>query len=783
MSDRWNLGNSRSMTYTGAPRKGFPSVTPMDGSAPIPTKTTYEEGPNPEQEPEMMARLYSEAMGFENMAGNPLIAGRAKGVVLDAIRDIYNTMEFLRNKWLIEYRLYRGESMASYQYGRVQLHSPEPFKAVESIHPRLFRAIFDQEPFFRLHGEDWMDDAPAEQQQALCQKQLGEMDYRITADALLRDYLIYGTCAQKTTWEQEMRNVRYARAQRVPGDREGTSKIRRRPIEEVVMTFDGNRARQISIFDLLAPPSASSAQDAEWMGDRSLWPSHRIVQYGKMGLFKNLDELKGHHGENDANMGDEFKERKAYSYGVYDSREASLAPHIPHYTVIDWWGFFRISENENDPEVPCNITIIEPDSAGVVAVVRENPYWHGQKPYQMARYIKLHEELFGIGVIEPIVRLSYELDNKRNLYDAATQLESNPMYVLGDGANVPDGQLIARPGLCLRAQSPDDIKPLFTPKVSDAALQAMQDLKQEIRETHGVTSPLMAAESGGGSKTATQHTSEVNEGNMRILGAVKNFEDEILVPMLFQMEQNNQQFLSRARVINSIGPQGLRWRDRFTVQPESITGRFHIVPVVSMRLATQMVQTQQLINLLDRAMPINHAAGQEKVKVTPLLAKIFREGFGFRDVADFLALDPKDSGLLSAIEEHELWWHGKVLPVRDEDDHLQHWQSHDDWLKGEPGERLQREDPAIYDEAVAHQADHGKQIARLQEIQQRALMEAEQMRALQGGGGSEGGRGFADQGSQDPGSPKMRRESGMPKDNNGAAKSEGSQGAPNPGGS
>lgn len=735
---------------------------------------------------ELEARLYSEAMGFENMAGNAAIAERAKAVVLDGLKDTYNVLEFLRNKWLILYRLYRGETIAAFQYGRIQLHSPEPFKAVESIHPRMFRAIFDQEPFFRLRGEDWSDDQAAKNQEGLCQQQMVEMDYRRVADTLLRDFAIYGTCAQKLAWEQEIRNVRYARGQRVPDEsKPGRTTVERREIEQEEMVFDGNRARAVSIFDLYAPPTSNSVQEAEWVADRSLWPLFKLLQYGEMGVFKNLDQLEGHHGENDANFGDEFKERKAYSYGVYDSRQASLAPHIPHFTGIDWWGYFRISEDEDAPEVPCNIVLLEPESAGVVAVVRENPHWHGEKPYQVARYIKLHEEFYGIGVLEPIARLSFELDNKRNLYDAAAQLESNPMYVAEDSANVPDGQLIAQPGLVLRSQNADGIKPLFTPKVSDAALQAMGDLKQEIRETHGITSPLMAANRpGAGSKTATQHTSEVNEGNMRLLGGIKNFEDEILVPMLRQMAWNNQQFLSRPKVINQLGPQGLAWRDRFTVRPENITGKFMVTPVVSFRLSTQMVQTQQLINLLDRAPGINEVEGQQVVKVQPLLAKIFREGFGFRDVADFLAMDPQEAGLLSAIEEHETWWHGKVPPVRKEDDHVLHYEAHEDWLEGEDGQKLAQEDPATYADALAHQADHAKEIARMAEIQSRALMLSEQRRALRGQGGQDGGTGFASP-TQDPSSPKHRteKESGASTDEDGAAKSEGSQGAPNPGGS
>jgi hypothetical protein len=753
------------------------------GSKPVHQHYSYEEHPyeNDEQEAAMSAKLAEEAMGFPNIAGSQANQDKARHIVNESMASVYNVNEFLRNKWLILYRMYRGETLAQYEYGRQQLHSPEPFKAVETAHPRLMKALFGQDPWYRFEGEQGQDEVGAKHQEALCRHQHREMDWSTTASQLLRSLCIYGTAIQKTFWKQQYRTVSYRQAQRVPDpENPGLTKTIVRPVTREEFTFDGNDARQVSIFDFFTTPSVGRIDDAEWAADRTMWSQGKILQMGKDGHWTNLDQLKERTGENDMNFGDEFKERKAYSYGVFDSREASLAPHINHWPVLDWWGLADFGEGEQI----YNIVMIDPAGAQLIALVRKNPLWHGQLPYQVARFIELEEELYGIGLIEPIARLSQEKDLKKNLYHASAQLESNPMLVVENNANIQDAQLVARPGLVLRAESADAIKPLFMPKVSDAALQAMGELTSDIHETHGI-SPAMMGQSKAG--TATEAMSNVNESNMRIMGPIENFEREMIVPMLHQMAINNQQFLTRARAIRVLGPEGLKFKDRYMVRPENIVGRFMYVPMASYRLSTQLVQNQQLINILDRGPQLNMANGTPLVKLGPLLGKILREGFGFRDVAEFLHLPPDQAGLRSVPEEIEMWYRGQVSPVKDDDNHMRHAKDQGAALETEAFTKLEKERPQVAAEARAHVAEHMRRVAEALEQAENAMQQAAQRNMLLTAGkegGGEGGRGFAGP-NQDQESPNFRKddESASPKNDDDAAKSEGSQGAPNPGGS
>src|SRR5262245_41485872 len=148
---------------------------------------------------------------------------------------------------------------------------------------------------------------------------------------------------------------------------------------------------------------------------------------------------------------------------------------------------------------------------------------------------------------------------KRNLLMAATQLEANPMWLIADDANVAAGQLLLEPGLAIRVPDIEkSIAPLHVPQVSDAALKAENVLTVDIRETSGATSPSMGAKDPFGSdKTATQHMSEIDEANLRLVPMVENFEQEVEEPMLQQMAWNNQQFMSYSQIVRDIGPLGL----------------------------------------------------------------------------------------------------------------------------------------------------------------------------------------------------------------------------------
>ena len=744
--------------------------------------------------PEKQAKLYEESVGYKNLAKNGQVVERAKYAVMAGLKDVFNIMEFLRNKWLILYRLYRGETVNEFSFGRIPLHSPEPYKIVETMQPQIFRTLFGTDAWFKFYAEAEEHDDNSKSQEALCKKQLRAAGHGQKASRGIRDGLIYGTQIQKLWWRQEVGDMTYRVGHRVADESiPGGSKVELEEVTNEEFTYDGNDLENVSIFDLLTSPNASSIDDAEWCADRSMWPDYKVKEMGELGHWVNLEALKDHVGTHDSSFGDEFKERKSYAYGVFDPREASHAPHIPHYEVIDWWGPLVVEDkNGNYVTKQCNVVMIEPHSLGLIVRITENPYWHKKKPYQAWKPIDLEDEFYGIGAIEMIARLSREKDAKRNLLMAATQLEANPMFEVSDQANIPDGQLILQPGLCLRVpQVGQSIAPIHVPKVSDAALKAENQLTMDMRETAGTSSPTMGAQDpfGKSGKTATQHTSEIDQGKLRMAPMIANYEMQIIEPMLSQMAWNNQQFMSYEQVIREVGASGMNYTDRYTVGPQQLIGRFVVQPLASFKLLTKQTQVQQLVNLLDRIPIFAQTYGPQSIKGPELMAYVLEQGFDIRDAGRFVTVPPNQTDLLSAMQEQELWYHSKVPTVRADDNHLRHTLAHLEELKGERFEKLYKHDPGTAARARAHIAEHLQILAITQEQQEKQIMDMQQVATamqIQPPQGI-GGMGVEDAAvnipgagtpSQEPGSPKVRtNEIERGEQANSAATAE----APNPG--
>lgn len=751
------------------PRSGAPDIFPSRGMGTFqrlrtkPKVSPYEltETAFDQRDVKKTVRLYHESVGYENLANQKFVVDQARAAVKASLKDVFNVMEFLRNKWLVLYRLYRGETLDQFQYGRQRLHSPEPFKIVETLHPRLLRLLFGDQRWFRLYGESGDPDANAEAQERLCHDQLRRCRFLSKASTFLRNGLIYGTAVQKTYWKQEAGEVRFRTGKRVPDERfPGAHKVELSEIKsEQQLIFDGNDIENVEIFDFMTSPNASSVADAEWCADRSAWPDWKVKQMGELGYWTNLQPLRDHPGSNDISFGDEFKERKSYAYGVFDPREGSRAPHIPHYMVVDWWGPLVIEQKNGAYETrECNVVMIEPDGPEIIARVTVNPFWHQQKPYQVWRPINLEDEFYGIGALEMVARLSMEKDIKRNLLMSAAQLEANPMWLLSDEANIPDGQLLLQPGLTLRVPDPSNsVVPLQVPQVSDSALKAENVLTRDIRETAGTTSPSMGAQDPfSKSKTATQHMAEIDEANSRLVPMVLTYEQDVQIPQLDQMTWNNQQFQSYPAVIREIGALGKRFQDRYMITPEQLLGRFIVQPLASHKLATKQTQVQQLVNILDRAPVINQMYGPHAVKMTKLLAMILEQGFDIRNTDEFITIPPEEAGLLAASEEHELWYHGNVPPRKPDDNDMRHILNHTEEFSTPRFAELERIAPGIAAQARAHNAEHMRKLMLQQELQEAMLMKMAQFGSMNQAMGGRNIPGAAAPGQQ-PGSPQIRR--------------------------
>ena len=167
--------------------RGMGTFKVRDGTQPIKTPYTLKDGAFAQSDPSVAARLLAESIGWPNMAHIKFVCDQATQAVQGGLKDVYNVMEFLRNKWLILYRLYRGDTLVPQQYGRSQLHSPEPFKAVETLHPRYMRAFFGNQRWFKMIAEGNSHDQNAVAQERLCRDQIRASNFLRKQSTFVRD--------------------------------------------------------------------------------------------------------------------------------------------------------------------------------------------------------------------------------------------------------------------------------------------------------------------------------------------------------------------------------------------------------------------------------------------------------------------------------------------------------------------------------------------------------------------------------------------------------------------
>lgn len=744
-------------------------------------KHQIDETPESLRDTEQQAQWIADRMGFPNMASSSSVVERARHVIRSEIAATKTTLEYLRNKWLILYRLYRGESLSRFFYHRSNFHAPEPYKAVETLVPRVFSALFEQDPWFKLIGEKMSDDGAAKVQEALISHQIREIDLVRRWEPFIRGLCIYGTAPSYVHWRQESREVHYRRTRRMPNPRlPGASILELEEVNREEIVWDTNDWKPIDIYDYYAPPLSSDVDSAEWCGHRTLYSVDKAKAMFEHNLWSNYQEVQDLTGQDSMNFDDEFKQRRAYSIGVWTPTAELQANQVGHYEVYERWGLFDIDGN-NTP-VSCQIVAIQPRGRCVIVRVSKNPYWHGKKPYVTLRYTKIENEHFGMGVIEPISKLSLELDQMRQLQHAAQTLSSNPVLIIGDDANVPDEQLVLEPGLVLRAGTSDGIKPLIIPDVSDASIKGSNGIKVDIRETTGAVTTMMGGTEQG-SETATEVTGRLNESNVRVRGIVTNCEIDGVVPLIEMFAWNNQQFVSGPMAIRAVGRHGLKWPTEMVIRPENITGKFRVICLAGYRMNQHKVMTQQLVNLLDRA-PVLNQMQPGLIRLDELLYRIMTEGFGFRDAAEIINMDVEKMGLPSALEEEQLWMHGEVPPMRHGENLIRHVQSHTQWLSGDKAKWIQERAPEIFAKILAHVQDTMQEIAKVQEQQEQAIAMALQQQAVGGeqGGNQAGGRGFGGPG-QSPDSPNFRGPAKGDEGPKSETKSKAMAGAPNPGAS
>src|SRR5581483_1670805 len=550
----------------------------------------------------------------------------ARQQVLDgATESITRLINFRRQydiRRSIYYRQYlnqrEGQKFPDNITPRSNTFFPYPQSNVEEIVSRVSAAYFSFWPWFECRGRTSEDEMAAEPMQLVLDYKLHRSGFTKHFEDLVRNIGIYGHAAIKVDWDWDYDIVTYA--QPVPAIDPHTGQ----PVVQIVTNPQnpdqhvqqpvilGYRPAQkkvprqrpkfiaIDVYDLAVDPDGTMIVH---MVDRTFGQLKREAETYKSVTGQDL----------------------YYPDAIQDIEMKLMGEKDPNSIII------RIAELWDTINKTCTYLVYGKDSealsykdmryalrsGGSYQHYRRKTYggapillWHGPNPFSHQRipilhtsYVKLPNEVYGIGAVELISEMTESLNrfvnmitdnwnlgiNRRYAYDTTADIDHNAL----NNANVPGGR-VAVTGDPSKVIMP---LPFFTPNAGDYGIidlyKGMIAMSSGIDDFYGrgVGSPT-------GNRTATGINQVIGESNNRFQMFIRNLEFDILQPLLEMCASMVQQFLTDPEeVLITDAPPGIpKYRQ---ISPEELIGTMHFDMVAANYANNKMVRQRNLMALVN----------------------------------------------------------------------------------------------------------------------------------------------------------------------------------------
>jgi hypothetical protein len=495
---------------------------------------------------------------------------------------------------------------------RANTFVPYPLSNVETTVSRVLDAFFSFDPWFEVNGATESDDQASEAMSLVLLKKLQEANFVSAFESVVRNCVIYGHAGVKVDWNWDYKTVVKPTPQYAMGS-DGQPTINPMTGQPIVIGYRSQpfkvpkacpRITPIDVYDLMCDPDDGIlAQLTE----------------------RTFIEMKRENEAYTAAKGTPLYYPEAMAR--IEARIKTTAPKDYESVII------RFAELWNVYEGTCTIITFGDDKEAMawkdlrasfratnVSSYKRKIYegnevlWHGPNPFDHQRnpilhtsYIKLPNELYGLGGIEITSDLTESLNkfvnmitdnwnlgiNRRFAYDVNADIDHEALNQM----NVPGGKVPVN-------GNPSEVLfplPLFTPNAGD--YQIIDLYKGMIEMTSGV-SDFYAKGSGSptGNKTATGITSVINEANFRFKMFIRNLEIDVLQPLLAMCASMVQQFMTDQEEVmitkNPAGPAIPKWQ---VIDPSSIIGNFEFNLVAANYATSKEMRQRNLMAFMAQA--------------------------------------------------------------------------------------------------------------------------------------------------------------------------------------
>lgn len=451
----------------------------------------------------------------------------------------------------------------------------------------------------------------------LYHRDMAAMGYGRRLQEVVRSGLRYGLGVQKLYWKKDMRTRQMVKP-RILG-------LGRQIVKDDVVLFEGPMAEARDIRDVFWDPVAWDVASCEYMADRTWRSDEYVLAKMQSGEWEQVDpEVVKQCG---GKMRDEVWAGRYTAAGV-----PNLSAEVSKHEVIEYWTREKVC------------TVLDR-----MFLVKEepNPFLHGDLPFQIYRPTLVEHEFLGIGEVEPIAHLLYELNSLRGQRrDAATlALNRGFFYQAGglDPAQIQTGIGVFNPVFGIPSEI---IQPMPFTDIPQSGVSEEESIKSDIELTSAMSEAITG---GGGEGTATETQLVQAAASMRIKQKAKNLHEDLLRPGTAQMrELYLQHFVdeSQSQEIRVDDPRIPTGYSYVNVTPDMLAADLEISPEDgSTEPDDPTRQRQESIELLNALAPF-----AEKLELNRVLKHVLSR-YGVDDPNGWLAHGPDPEELVHSIGE------------------------------------------------------------------------------------------------------------------------------------
>lgn len=369
---------------------------------------------------------------------------RAAAMLMEYLREEINRSlserRPLEEKWLRYQRMYKAipdEEIREFPfYGAANIVLPVIATDVDTIFSRLMGVIFTPENLWscRPLRDDAVQYAPR-LQEFLRWAQGAELDVYGSVGDWILELTKLGTGVLKQRYRRDQK-LAYEFRETPMGP---TEQFRR------VMVKDSPVVQHVSLYDFLVPAYTVELGSAPWCGERLMLNWNQIQSRVRAGIYQATDRLAAWHGTDKGSWINQQRQ-------AMDGFRPSLASQFELWEV---WTDFDISGMGEPVSVVCTIHL----PTMTYLRVDYNPFFHQEKPYSVARYLRQEKRFYGIGLCEMLEMFQEEgTAMHRQRLDNGT-LANSTMMKAKKGIGIKEDEPIF-PGRWFLVDEMDSVQPM-----------------------------------------------------------------------------------------------------------------------------------------------------------------------------------------------------------------------------------------------------------------------------------------------------------------------------------